>query len=556
MAGIDVEQVRGGYLVRASELVYELTGLERDRRRGVRGNLALRKGAEVVFRTRLNLTAAGSRKTFLKACTERGVDADERVLLALDDVAHSPDEPTVAATKEVFGTMGDFSDEVPRLSLDELILAFKNWLEIKDGALVTVPAAVMLSHLLGLDLVWLLIVAPPSGAKTEVLRALYGFPGVFALSSLTARTFVSGLDTRGASTPSLIQRLDPNTMLVLKDLTSVLQLKHEEQQDVFGQLREFFDGRYDKSFGTGIDVHWEGRLGFLAGVTPIIDEHQQTRAILGERFLLLRVLEPPRLETAIKALEAAGQDEVMRSALRHAMHGFLLGRDLGTVPAIDQAGIRTLARTADFITRGRSGVIRDYRSRFEYAPEPEGPARLAKSLRALAQGIACARDHKAVERADLALVQRVALDCLPTIRHRVINALAQAALTTDSDGHLATGVIAGAVRFSTSTIHRALEDLHALEVVDVQKGGAGRADTWQLAEHWRDVFTAVREEAAAEAEPRANGQVPPTSSENSQRVPNSTFDTSNGQGAQAERDELYEHLMAQLEDLEEMAGLS
>jgi hypothetical protein len=266
-------------------------------------------------------------------------------------------------------------------------------------------------------------------------------------------------------------------------------------------------------------VVWKGRLVFVAGVTPIIDEHQQSRAVLGERFVLLRVQEPARLETAIKALEAVGRDEAMRTALREAMHGFLLGRDITDPPAVDQDAKQTLARTADFITRARSGVIRDFRSRFEYAPEPEGPARFAKSLCALAQGIACANDRAMVTGADLALVQRVALDCLPVIRNRVINALAQAAMTEGADGQIATGKIAGAVRFSTATIHRALEDLHALDVVDVIKGGSGRADEWKLAEAWVEVFASLRDEAAASGKKPSKTRSDGTSAEKSPGVP-------------------------------------
>ena len=58
-------------------------------------------------------------------------------------------------------------------------------------------------------------------------------------------------------------------ILVLKDFTTVLQRHREERQKILAQLREIYDGRFDKVWGTGRELHWRGRLGFLAGVAEI-----------------------------------------------------------------------------------------------------------------------------------------------------------------------------------------------------------------------------------------------------------------------------------------------
>ena len=59
--------------------------------------------------------------------------------------------------------------------------------------------------------------------------------GTVRLSSLTARTFASGLATQEAE-PSPLQRLTDH-VLVLKDFTTVLELAHDERQGLLAQLR-------------------------------------------------------------------------------------------------------------------------------------------------------------------------------------------------------------------------------------------------------------------------------------------------------------------------------
>ncbi len=77
-------------------------------------------------------------------------------------------------------------------SLTQLYEVFKRWLLLKDPYLVEVVLASVVANLLGGDPLWLLIVAPPSSAKTEILRALSRVPWIYLLSNLTANTLLSG----------------------------------------------------------------------------------------------------------------------------------------------------------------------------------------------------------------------------------------------------------------------------------------------------------------------------------------------------------------------------
>ncbi len=81
------------------------------------------------------------------------------------------------------------------------------YLLLEDRDALPVILGAVAAHRLGGDPVWLLIVGPSSGAKTELLNLLTLVPGVFFLSDLTEHTFASGLRTDGRRNPSLLPRL-------------------------------------------------------------------------------------------------------------------------------------------------------------------------------------------------------------------------------------------------------------------------------------------------------------------------------------------------------------
>src|SRR5215813_227660 len=126
------------------------------------------------------------------------------------------------------------------LDLAGLAAVVRNWLLMEDDAHLAVVVGAVLAHRLGGAPVWLLIVGPPSSAKSELLRTFVDCPGIYPLSDLSARTFVSGLKAADAdptfhgSDPSLLARLKTE-VLVFKDLTTMLEKRSEERQGRFSR---------------------------------------------------------------------------------------------------------------------------------------------------------------------------------------------------------------------------------------------------------------------------------------------------------------------------------
>lgn len=414
--------------------------------------------------------------------------------------------PDIAGKVAPSVSSADMAESAPA-TLADVEGAFGNWLLMPDMGALHFALAVVAGHRLVGDPLWGLLVAPPSGTKTEIIRSLEAVPGVYPLSELTARTFASGLEG-GRREPSLLPRLTDH-VLTLKDFGTVLTMHREERQSILSQLREIYDGRFDKSWGTGKELHWRGRLGFLAGVTPIIDLHHAVHQVLGERFVLYRMEQPDRRDMAKRALRGRGHEEEMRRELRDVVARFMSSLDYEKPPALPSVFEERLAALADFTSRARSGVVRErYNRDLCLAPEPEAPARLAKQLAGLAVGRAMLRSAPEVEDADFAFIYRVALDCLPVVRLQVVDALEEA------KDYLTTSQVAAHIGYPTTTARRTLEDLAALRIVAIRKAEkSGQADNWQLSEEARELLGIATRALSAEPGTDTGGETFPATSE-------------------------------------------
>ena len=265
----------------------------------LRAVLTVRNCEVIHYKDTANLTSMRRRTQILKTLAANDVLLDDAVLIGLEVNCRTKHGTPPPSAQYIYPPPSpEFSDTVPALL--DIQHAVEGFMLLYDPDLLVVTLGAYAAHRFGGSPVWLLLVAPPSGAKTEVLGLLRDTPGNYALSELTARTFASGLETEGQD-PSLLARLR-NEVLVLKDFTTVLSMRYEERQAILAQLREIFDGKYDKAWGTGKELHWKGRLGFLAGVTPVIDSYYSAMAVLGERFVMLRITQANRQQVAEKAL--------------------------------------------------------------------------------------------------------------------------------------------------------------------------------------------------------------------------------------------------------------
>jgi len=376
-------------------------------------------------------------------------------------------------------------------SLDDVLSTFRRYLHLPDAdSLIAVLGAYAANRLPGPP-VWFLLVGPPSGGKTEQVLTLAHMPDVRLASVLTEGALLSGVPARehaqGAK-GGLLREIGAFGYLLLKDFTSILSMNRDSRAVLLGTLREIYDGSWTRHVGTdgGKVLHWEGKIGLVAGCTPALDTHHSVMASLGERFLLYRQTEIDDDRVTRRALHQENDDQ-------HRVLGEVVAGLLSTIPAAPALSALTeaeedyLVAIARVAVRGRSPVERDPSASKEIVqvPEAEVPARLAQALHRLLSGmllLGCERETA------WRIVRHVALSSMPAVRLRALEQLGASAWPR-------TAALALAMSLPTNTTNRTLEDLfvHGLVERRVEKGaepGAGKPNQWNLADWARAAFAA------------------------------------------------------------------
>ena len=371
---------------------------------------------------------------------------------------------------------------------NEALAVFQRWLHMDDTAPILTVAAAVVANLADGDPVWLLIVGPPSGGKTEILSSCSALPYMVSAATLTEAALLSGTAKRDRApdaTGGLLRQIGGFGVLLAKDFTSVLSQNRDTAKQAMSAMREIYDGRWDRPVGAdgGRVLHWHGKCGFIGGVTPSYDRYGSIVNTLGDRYLLLRLPEVDAAKQARAALAQAEHEQQMRAELAAAMTGLIAGADLELVHApMGGDDTTTLVLLASYAARTRTIVERDgYTGELLVLPQPEGPARLIKALRRV-YGALVALGVDADTR--WSILARIALDCAPALRVPLMRQL------VDTTGSLATKDLAVNVGMVTKTASRVLDDLALLRVIRRTKktGADNSADLWAatdwLRAHW------------------------------------------------------------------------
>jgi hypothetical protein len=303
------------------------------------------------------------------------------------------------------------------------------YLLLDDDNLVEIPLAVYVANKLPADPLWMFITGPPSNAKTEILRAMDGCTGTFSLGSLTANTLISGKqgkDEDGNPVDfSLLPKLS-NKLVVIKDFTTILNLKDDTKAQILSQFREIYDGQISKGYGTGKVFSWDQKVGVIAAVTDIIDKHMSVNQLLGERFLHYRTSNTERFAVAKRSMANLLGDSNHRQRLHDVITAFLehVNNPIDVTVEKDENIEDKIAALAVFCATARTGVSRDrYTKTVDFMPQAEGPARLAKQLLLLASSLTIVRGLEKPDEGVYQVVVKVVRDSLPSIRLKLLDAL-------------------------------------------------------------------------------------------------------------------------------------
>jgi len=360
-----------------------------------------------------------------------------------------------------------------------------------DLQAVRIVLGAVKSHYLKIgDPAWLFIIGPPGTGKTTItIAAATSLPRIIPLGDFSENTFLSGF--YGHQEAGLLEKTGPTShdgsrhvtkgdgILMAKDFTTVLSMRREKRGAILSQLREIHDGEFKRNFGTGEEKVWRGRVTIIAAVTPVIDRHYTIFNVLGERFLQIRWHRPDSEEAGEWAIRQQGQEEAIHANVRKAVDQ-LFANSAKKAPILSKKQRIRIACVAELVALGRTHVDRgSYGAReIEYVPEPEANTRISKGLAALAKGIAALNRHRKVGEADLQDVFRVAFDCLPEVRRKIL-------LAAIAGQDLQSVALPRTVR------DRAAEELEALEILTNDAGLPGGLPTYKLTDRAQRLISAA-----------------------------------------------------------------
>lgn len=382
------------------------------------------------------------------------------------------------------------------MTFKEITDAFEQLLVFKDHGALRILFAAIIANRFQTDPIWLFIVAPSASGKTDLINSLSKIPGTHLLSSLTSSTFVSGMfpslklkpDGTLPPDPSLLLRLKPNTVFLLKDFTTVLNLRPDTKNEIMSQLREVYDGYMSKEFGNGNRVEWKGKVGFISGVTYSIEKSIMLSSQYGDRFLYYKLSEIDTLAAMKKVRSVMGSERHLRSVIAVAVAEYYAERmpqdgDL-TMPEIPEQIVSALELICQLVVLLRGVVDRDqYGSReVTGVNQPESPMRMYKQLVSVAKGLAILRGGEWDDE-DYPLLTKLAFDAVPSWRLSLVE------LLLEYPHYLSTVEIGLKLDRPSRTVVVILEDLEMFRVVERNpEWKAGEAYEWRLREEARKVL--------------------------------------------------------------------
>lgn len=265
---------------------------------------------------------------------------------------------------------------------NEYVTVLKSNFHDPDLQALKLPLVAIAAHSLKTaEPIWPVIIGPPSTGKTELgVLPLRNISQAEFISDVSPKCFIAGIGNRAGS---LLTSTGDSGIWLIKDLTTILSKREADMKEVFGYLREIYDGILNRKVGGKKLPMWEGKVTIIAACTPYIDRAWNFVNELGDRFIFIRWRRGHGQSQARAAMRQLGGERGIRSSLASLAKELVEGR-LKRVPPLPSEALQDhIANLSEFCALLRRRVVRDNdsgRRAIISTPEAEGTGRLAKNL--------------------------------------------------------------------------------------------------------------------------------------------------------------------------------
>lgn len=294
-------------------------------------------------------------------------------------------------------------------TLKEVHNTYKKWLHISDIQRIDIGLAVFLtSKNYAKTRVWLIIIGASGDWKSVQINSMSdkGFGNqTYFLRKMSSKTLVSGNNKVEDLAPKL-----KNKVVLIPEMANILKLDPKEKAQLWGQLRDLYDGIAGGSFGTGKSVDYEDiNTTFIMGSTPAIDQQILIHQDLGTRELIYRTNpeDANKKKTMQKVWKNEKNENVMKQELNKVTIDFLKNTDYNHNIKISKNVRETIETLAIFLSYMRATAeIDTYTGELLSKVYPEEPTRCLKQLKIL---------FTALKSLDKDYSDKQALDCIKKV---------------------------------------------------------------------------------------------------------------------------------------------
>lgn len=368
-------------------------------------------------------------------------------------------------------------------TIEELIEKYQKIYYLEDTSIIPLVCATVLSNRMPGDPIWLMIVGGSSSGKTEIINCITGIPKIVnELSTLTPNTLLSGASVKGKEA-SFLLRIPRQSIIVMKDFTTILAMTKEDQQAIMAQFREIYDGKFTKSTGRGEDIKWSGKINLIAGVTEKIHAMENQFAGMGLRTLSYSLPEQDRIKTTKRASQIASRLGEYREELKKEFQEYIdiMMPIMGTLTVdINDDISNNIVAVADFATRSRSPVEKTWKGDVGLVLAPEMPMRMSNQLHLMAKvfmsmnGGVLAPEYEKI-------LYKIAMDSIPKGRRMALKIMAHYNSVT-------TKGVAVELGYPTGSVKPWLEEINALGICSREIKGGNQGDVWMIKPQYRELM--------------------------------------------------------------------
>lgn len=293
----------------------------------------------------------------------------------------------------------------------------QDWYAQPDLEALRASMAVYLSHFMNDTPIWMFLLGPPSTGKSELcITPLSKQLETHTISTITEASFISAFNEKAGILPNL---RNGNGVLLFSDFSNFLALNPEVRGKLQAQMREIYDGKYQKHSGNRRNpVVWEGKVTILAACTPELERYWGLENSLGDRFLQIQLIPPDPTVVNQFMLKQFGMDKSKIIATTNKLITNFL-TDIDEHPDVTPPSaelVKKLFLLTDVCVSLRQSIHRNYQGKLVDIGTKEGTPRFARMALNLAKTHAKMFGRSNLIASDERILTRVLQDTCPRRR--------------------------------------------------------------------------------------------------------------------------------------------